>query len=130
MSKNVAILGVFILAFASCASAQVTHGETSLNLNGTVSAGYSDDYSNLAASDHSVLFGGTADLSGSYFNPNFLSFEIQPFYNQSRDNSTSQSLTDSSGVNLNARIFGGSHYPGSISYSTTLNSSGNFGVPG
>lgn len=121
---------MFVLAFAARASAQVSHGETNLNLNGTVSAGYSDDYSNLAASDHSIVFGGSADLSGSYFNPNFLSFDIQPFYNQSRVNSTSQSLTDSSGVNLNAKIFGGSHYPGSISYSTSFNGSGNFNVPG
>ncbi len=130
MSKNVAILAVFVLTFAPRASAQVTHGETSLNLNGTVSAGYSDVYTNFSASDHSVVFGGAADLSGSYYNPSFLSFDIQPFYNQSRDNSTSQSLTASSGVNASTQLFGGSHFPGSISYSTSFNSSGNFNVPG
>ena len=78
------ILAVFILALAPRASAQVNAGEASLNLNGTISAGYSDDYSNLAGSDHSIVGAGTADLSGSYYNPNFLSFDIQPFYNQSR----------------------------------------------
>ena len=130
MSKNVVILAVVILALAPRASAQVTKGETSLNLNGTISAGYTDDYSNLAASDHSVLGAGTADLFGSYFNPNFLSFDIQPFYNQSRVNSNFQSITSSSGVNASAKIFGGSRYPGSVSYSTSFNSSGNFDVPG
>ena len=111
-------------------SAQVSQGEARMNLNGTVSAGYNDDYSNFAASDHSIVFGGTADLFGSYYNPNFLSFDIQPFYNQSRDNSNFQSITASSGVNASAKFFGGSHYPGSVSYSTSFNSSGNFDVPG
>lgn len=130
MSKNVAILALFILTLTPRASAQLKRGETSLNLSGTVSGGYSDDYSNLAGSDHSIVGAGTADMFGSYFNPNFLSFDIQPFYNQSRDNSSFQSLTAASGVNASARIFAGSNYPGSISYSTSFNSSGNFNVPG
>ena len=128
--RNVVILVVFILALAPRAPAQVKAGEASVNLNATVSVGYSDDYTNLAGSDHSIVGAGTADLFGSYFNPNFLSFDIQPFYNQSRVNSNFQSLTSSSGVNASARIFGGSHYPGSISYSRAFNSSGNFDVPG
>jgi len=130
VSKNVAILALFILTLSPRASAQVNRGETTLNLSGTISAGYSDDYSNLAGSDHSIVGAGTADLFGSYYNPNFLSFDIQPFYNQSRDNSSFQSLTAASGVNASARIFSGSKYPGSISYSTSFNSSGNFNVPG
>jgi hypothetical protein len=112
------------------ASAQVNAGEASLNLNATISAGYSDDYSNFAGSDHSIVGAGIANLSGSYYNPNFVSFDFQPFYNQSRDNSNFQSITAASGLNASARIFGGSHYPGSISYSTSYNSSGNFNVPG
>ena len=124
------ILAVFILAFAGRVSAQVTRGETSLNLNGTIAAGYTDDYTNLGTGDHSIIGAGTADLFGSYYNPNFLSFDIQPFYNQSRVNSNFQSLTASSGVNASAKIFGGSQYPGSISYSRSLNSSGTFDIPG
>jgi len=119
-----------MLALAPYASAQKTAGETSLNLNGTVSAGYSNDSSNVAGSDHSILVGGTADLSGSYYNPNFLSFDIQPFYNQSRLNSNFQSITSSSGVNASAKVFGGSNFPGSVSYSAAFNSSGSFNIPG
>ena len=130
MNRNIVILAVFVLALAPRASAQVKAGEGSLNLNGTFSAGYNDDFSNLLGSDHSIVFGGIADLFGYYYNPSFLSFDIQPFYNQSRDNSTFQSLTASSGVNSSAQIFSGSHYGGSISYSTSFNSSGNFNVPG
>ena len=101
-----------------------------MNLNGTVSAGYGDDYSNVAGSDHSIAGAGEADLTGMYFNPNFLSFEVQPFYNQSRLNSTFQSMTASSGVYANAKLFGGSSFPGTISFADVYNNSGNFGVPG
>jgi hypothetical protein len=128
--RNVLIFVVFLLVFTARASGQLNYGETSLNLNATVSAGYSDDFSNFGGSSHSIVGGGYGNLSGSYFNPKFLSFDIQPYYNQSRANSTFQSLTASSGVNANAQIFSGSHYPGSISYATSYNTSGNFNVPG
>jgi len=101
-----------------------------MNLNGTVSAGYNDTYSNFAGSDHGIVFGGNANLSGYYYNPNFLSFNVQPFYNQSRDNSTFQSITASSGVNASTTLFGGTHYPGSISFSKAFNNSGNYNLPG
>jgi hypothetical protein len=130
MKRAFTIQAVFMLALAARMPAQVKSGEASMNLNGTVSVGYSDDYSNVAGSDHSIAGAGAADLSGSYYNPNFLSFDIQPFYNQSRLNSTYQSMTAASGVSASAKIFGGSPFPGSISYSTTFNSSGNFGIPG
>jgi len=119
-----------MLAVSARTPAQVKTGEASLDLNATISAGYGDNYSNTAGSNHSIGGAGVADLSGSYYNPNFLSFDIQPFYNQSRLNSTFQSLTSASGVNATAKIFGGSEFPGSISYSTAFNSSGNFNVPG
>ncbi len=101
-----------------------------MNLSGTVSAGYTDDSSNIGGSDHSIIGAGIGDFSGFYHDPNFLTFDIQPFYNQSRLNSAYQSLTAASGVSASAKIFGGSPFPGSISYSTAFNSSGNFGIPG
>ena len=130
MVKNVAILALFVLALAPRASAQMKTGEASLNLNGTITAGYNDDYSNTAGSDHSIGGAGVADLSGFYHNPNFLSFDVQPFYNQSRLNSTFQSMTGSSGVTATAAIFGGSPFPGSISYSSVYDATGNYGIPG
>jgi len=128
MKKSFAILALFALSLPL--RAQVKTGEATLNLNGTVSVGYSDDYSNTLGSDHSIAGAGEADLTGSYYNPNFLSFDIQPFYNQSRLNSSYQSMTGASGVNASAKLFGGSAFPGSISYSTAFNSSGNFNLPG
>ena len=121
---------VLLAATLPHALAQVRLGDLSTDLTGSVSAGYTADYGNLTASDHGITAGGAASLAGSYYNPGFLSFSIQPFYNQSRTNSDFQSITDSSGVNASASIFGGSNFPGSISYTDTLNGQGNFGVPG
>jgi hypothetical protein len=129
--KNISlILAFLVLTLAPCALAQVKTGDTSLNLNGTAAAGYNDDYSNYAGSDHGLAFSGDATVSGSYYNPNFLSFQIHPYYDESRTNSSFQSLTSASGLSATAQIFSGSHYPGSISYSTSYNSSGNFNLPG
>jgi hypothetical protein len=128
--KKFLTLALLVLALAARALAQVNSGEASFNLNGTVSAGYTNDSSNTTGSDHSIFGAGIADFSGSYHSPNFLSFDVQPFYNQSRLNSSYQSMTAASGVNASAKIFSGSQFPGSISYTDTLNSSGNFSVPG
>ena len=124
------VIYVLILAAVSPVQAQIQMGPFSANLAGLISAGYNGDFGNVTASDHSANIGGNATLSGSYYNPNFLSFNIQPFYNQSRTNSDFQSLTNSSGVIASSSIFAGSEFPGSISFSDTFNSQGNFGVPG
>ena len=122
---------VLLLAGVSLAQAQVTVGDNvSLDLNALVQAGYTADYGNFVNSDHGFTFGGAANLGGYYYSPGFLSFTVSPYYNQSRANSASQSLTDSSGVSASANIFSGSNYPGSISYNKSYNSSGIFGLPG
>ena len=110
--------------------AQLKLGDLSTDLSGTLSAGYTADYGNLTASDHGITAGGAGTLSGSYYNPNFFSFDIAPFYNQSRTNSDFQSITNASGVNATANFFAGSNFPGSISYSDIYNGEGNFGIPG
>lgn len=130
VTRNITLLAVLALAFAARALAQVNVGDASMNLTGNVSAGYTGDYTNYAGSDHSLSGAGTADLTGSYYNPNFLSFDVQPFYNQSRLNSNFLSITSSTGVNASTKLFGGSNFPGSINYSTTFNGSGTFGIPG
>jgi len=120
-----------MLAAAARIPAQVTVGnDVSMNMNGQISAGYTGDYGNQIPSDHGITAGGNATLSGSYYTPNFLSFQVSPFYNQSRDNSTSSSISDSSGVLANVSLFSGSNYPGSVSFSKTYDSLGTFGIPG
>jgi len=122
-------LGLLLL-FAKPASGQVQVGDASMNMNGTVSAGYSAVYGNETGSSHSLGFGGTGTLSGFYYEPDFLSFNFSPYYNQSRANSNFQSITDSTGFNFSSGIFSGSHFPGSISYARAYNSEGNFALPG
>jgi len=120
-----------LLLLVSRAPAQVQVGDNlRMNLNGQLSVGYTDDYGNQIPSDHGVTFGGNTVLSGSYYDPNFLSFNINPFYNQSWLNSTYQSNSNASGVNTAASIFGGSNFPGSVTYSKIYNSDSTFGVPG
>lgn len=127
---NIAVLALLFLAPWSIASAQVTAGDVNMNLSGSVSGGYSGSYANFSPSTNGTGFGGTGDLSGFYYNPQFLSFSVAPFYNQSRNNSTYQSITDSSGVTASTTIFGGSKYPGNLTYSNIYNSEGNFFLPG
>jgi hypothetical protein len=120
--------GALLLAWP--AAAQVTVGDFSTNLNGTVSTGYAADFGNMTSGDHNWAVGGTANLSGSFYNPNFLSYNASLYLNQSRANSNFQSISNASGVDISTNIFGGSHFPGSVSYSKAYNSEGNYAVPG
>ena len=119
-----------ILLVAWPAAAQVRFGETSANMNGVLSSGYSATFGNMTGSTHGWNVGGVATLSGSYHSPNFLSFTVSPYLNQSRANSNFQSITNASGVNVSTTIFGGSAFPGSVSYSEAYNSEGNYAIPG
>ena len=101
-----------------------------MTANGTINAGYNDNYGSDIESSHGLGFGGVAALNGFFYNPNFINFNINPYYNQSRANSGTGSISDASGVTLNSGIFGGSHFPGSVNYSTAFNSTGNYGIPG
>src|SRR5271166_527755 len=80
------------------ASAQLKIGEVNSTKNGTISAGYTGDYGNQINSDHSLTYGGSGTMSGFYYNPNFVSFTVSPYVNQSRDNSAFQSISNASGV--------------------------------
>ena len=110
--------------------AQLRLGETSTRGNGTLSSGYTATYGNMTESSHGWTLGGAGTFSGYFHSPNFLSYNFSPYLNQSRSNSNFQSISNASGMNLSTGIFGGSKFPGSISYSTAYNSDGNYGIPG
>ena len=120
--------GTLLLALP--VAAQVKFGETSANANGMISTGYTATSGNLTSSTHGWTLGGVATLTGSYYSPNFLSFNVSPYLNQSRANSDFQSISNASGVNASVTLFAGSAFPGSISYSEAYNSEGNYGIPG
>jgi hypothetical protein len=111
-------------------AAQARLGDLSTSLSGTVSAGYTADYGNMTSSSHGFTLGGEASLNGSYHDPNFLSFNLNAYLNQSRANSSFQSVSDASGFDLSTNIFAGSHYPGSMNYSYSYNSDGSYAIPG
>jgi hypothetical protein len=119
-----------LLLLASPLAAQVKLGELTSSLNGTISPGYTADYGNMTSSDHSWALGGLANYNGSFYNPNFLSFDASVYLNQSRANSNYQSISDASGVDATGNIFSGSRFPGSVSYSKAYNSEGDYAVPG
>ena len=134
------IIGLAILMMAQLICAQsvpqsqtpeLSIGEnTKLSAGGLFTFGYSGDYGDVIPSDHGLTFGIDGKLSGYYYNPNFISFTASPYYNQSRANSSYQSLTGATGVNATANFFSGSHFPGSVSYRYDRNSSGTFGLNG
>ena len=111
--------------------AQIELGDdVKMNMNGTLGFGYGGSYGAFGQSSRSLNFNGNGTLSGSYYNPNFLSFNVQPYYNRSQNNADTQSIFDESGVTASANIFSGSRFPGFISYGKNFNGSGEFGIPG
>jgi hypothetical protein len=128
---NLGIATTALLMLAMPAAAQVSIGDSlNMNLSGNVSFGYNGTYGDSVSSGHGIGVGGQGQLTGSYYNPNFLSFRLQPYYNRSQSNSESQSITDSSGFLGQVDLFRGSHFPGAVFFSKDLNGSGQFGVPG
>src|SRR5579864_5642497 len=138
MSLAKRIIGLAVLAMAQFAYAQnqnqtpeLSIGEnTKISAGGLFTFGYSGNYGDVIPSAHGLTWGLDGKLSGYYYNPNFLSFTATPYYNQSRSDSTYQSLTGASGIDTTANFFTGSHFPGSVSYHYDRNSSGTFGLAG
>jgi hypothetical protein len=134
------IIGLAVLVMAQLVYAQnqpqsqlpeLSIGEnTKLTAGGLFTFGYSGDYGDVVSSQHGLTFGVDGRLAGYYYNPNFISFTATPYYNQSRDNSSYQSLTGASGISSTVDLFRGSHFPGSVSYRYDRNSSGTFGLTG
>ena len=122
------LLGALALSFE--AEAQVALGDLHATGSGELTVLYNANFGNLASDQHSLGFGGMGTVTGNYYDPNFLSFSLLPYYGRSQNNSDTQSITDASGYNANVNIFGGSHYPGFVNFDQTWNSSGTFGIPG
>jgi hypothetical protein len=128
-------LGLLVLAVAQLAASQqqqqLSLGEnTKLNAGALFTAGYQGDYGDALPSSHGLDLGFDGKVSGYYYNPNFLSFTANPYYDQSRADSGFQSITGASGLNGTANFFTGSKYPGSVSYNYATNSTGTSGLAG
>ncbi len=122
---------LLLLTVVQGTRAQVQVGnDLKMNLNGVLTGGYNAEYGTNIPPSHGLDFGGNANLTGFYYNPNFLNFSVQPYYGQSRADSNVQSLTDSSGVIASANLFTGTRFPAYVSYDYNRNSTGNLGLVG
>ena len=122
---------ILLLALLGNCAAQLQVGSrTTMNLNGNAGFGFSGFNAYPELSGNSWMFNGNATLTGAYYDPKFLSFRIGPYYNQSRANSNSESLTQSTGVSASTSLFSGGNFPGSITDMRTYHTSGMFGLPG
>ncbi|HWT65645.1 MAG TPA: hypothetical protein VN151_05990 [Terracidiphilus sp.] len=128
--QTAGLLAALMFAPGRPASAQLHFGDLSTTASGNLASGYSATFSNLSNSTHNWSVGGTGTFTGAYYNPNFLTYNATVFLNQSRANSNFQSISSASGVAFASNIFGGSKFPGSVSYSKTYDSDGNYAVPG
>ena len=112
------------------AAAQLQVGDNlHMNLNGNLGYDYSGTL-DQGQSSHGTGFTGNANLAGSYYNANFLNFNISPFYNRTQSDSIYGDLTNTTGVGAGLDLFNGSHFPGSVSYNRLYNGTSEFGVPG
>ncbi|MBI3478530.1 MAG: hypothetical protein HY010_22610 [Acidobacteria bacterium] len=115
---------------ATLAQAQVEVGDNlKMNLNGNLAVGYSGDYGD-SGSGHGTYGAGAGQLSGFFYNPQFLSFTVNPFYNRNQDNASFTSVLSDTGVDANVNLFGGSRFPGSVGYSKSFIKGSQYGIPG
>ncbi len=124
------IFALGLLLMAQMAAAQAQLGDVRLNGGGLFTMGYEGDYGDSLPSDHGLDLGFNGSFDGYYYNPNFLSFSVAPYWGQSRADSNYQSLTSARGVNGIANFFTGSHFPGSVNYHYDGNSTGMLGLVG
>jgi hypothetical protein len=122
------LAGVILLALPCAAQMQVGD-DLRMNLSGDLGVTYAGGI-NQGLSDHSLGFSGNGNLTGNYYSPNFLNFNVDPFYNRAQSNSVFGSLTNTSGVTSSANLFTGSHFPGTVTYNRLFNATSQFGVPG
>jgi hypothetical protein len=119
---------VFLLGLS--AAAQVQFGDyLHMGLTGNLGYQYSGGMGQ-GLSNHGMDFMGNAFLNGDYYNPNFLNFTVDPFYNRQQSNDVYGALSNSSGISSSVNLFSGSHFPGSISYGKVFNGTNEYGVPG
>lgn len=123
------LIVVLMLGVTSFAQLEVGD-DVKLSLGGAIGTGYGASWGDTVASTHALNFNGIANLSGSYYSPQFLSFSVQPFYNRSQNNSNTQSIFDSTGLTATANLFSGSKFPGWVSYARTNEGSSEIGIPG
>jgi hypothetical protein len=128
---RLAAISFVTVCLIAAAAGQVQVGENlKMNLNGILGVGYGGDFGNAPglSSSHHVFLQGQGTLSGSYYDPRFLSFTVEPFYNRNQDNATFASVFNESGLTASANFFSGSHFPGSVYYGDVWTDGNQYGL--
>lgn len=127
-----AAIGIaLLLACVPSAKGQETIGDNlKILMNGNLGAVYAGNFGNATGSSHSLGFGINGTLEGYYYHPQFLSFQVRPYYDRAQFNAESQNITRGTGVDGSVSLFGGSHFPGSISYGRNYNNNSEFRIAG
>lgn len=123
---------VTVLIFAATAHAQLELGEYwKMTMNGSIGYGFNGAFGNAdTQSTHGQGMNGSAELKGYYFHPNFLSFTLHPYYDRTQGNSESQTISRNTGLGAGLNLFGGSRFPGSITFSKDFSANSEFRVAG
>src|SRR5689334_12149155 len=131
-AARVIFISVTVFILAVTAHAQLEFGQYwNMTMNGTLGYGFNGGFGNAdMQSTHGQGFNGSADLQGYYFHPNFLSFQLRPYFDRTQGNAESQTITRSTGVGAGLNLFGGSRFPGSITFSKDFSSNSEFRVAG
>jgi hypothetical protein len=122
------LAGIWWLALPTGAQVQV--GDVNATMAGDLGLGYSGSITDPGQSSHGTNITGTGYIKGYYYDPHFVSFQVQPSYGRNQDNSNLQSIFDTGNVSANAAIFSDSNFPGNIVFTKTFNSAGQFGISG
>jgi hypothetical protein len=126
-----AIALVIALAWVASANGQITPVDRlHMTLNGSLGVSYEGTFGDFIGSSHGLGFGANADFDGYYFDPNFLSFHVRPYYDRIQSNAEAQSITRGTGMESSVSVFGGSHFPGSISYGKDFSRNSEFRIAG
>jgi hypothetical protein len=132
IARNFLYLLSAVLLVVGSANAQLELMDENLkiNLDGMLGYSYGGNFSSNDASSHSNGFNGLGNLTGSYYHPNFINFNFQPYYNWSGNNATATSTVDTTGFTSGINFFSGSRLPGTVAYSRVSTGTDQFGLPG
>jgi len=121
---------LLLLWLAQRAVAQVELAGAQLqNLNGNLGSGYGGQLTAGQQSMHNMGFNGNLSTNGFYYSPSFLAFQGSTYYSRADSNSDAATFSNSEGYNLGASVFGGSQFPGYVSFGQNWGQSGSYGLP-
>jgi hypothetical protein len=98
-----------------------------ITASGTVSTSYV--HSNTTGGQDDLNLGTSWNIDGSYFNPNFLQFQVSPYYDFGREFSETEFLTGGKGIGALVNAFAGSSMPLTINYRRAMTSEATYNLP-